>query len=107
MNLQILKWLVSHRDVLGQVLDAVKGWNNDLTSIQKWEVVDKVARLVIPILTEEDIIHLSSYDWQAPDIVESMAVGAEYAALGMDWQTLLKVLLPILQVILDALAKNV
>lgn len=106
MNLQILKWLVSHRDLLAQVLEAVRGYHKDLPTIEQWDVVDRVARLVIPALAEADIRSMQSVDWSGPDAVEAMQVGADYAALGVDWQMLLKILLPILQIILDALAKE-
>ena len=104
MNLQILKWLVGHRDLLAKVLEAVRGYHKDLPAIEQWDVVDRVARLVIPELTETDIRSLQSIAWEHADAVEAMQIGADYAALGVDWQLLLKILLPMLQIILDALA---
>lgn len=103
MNLQIVKWLIAHKDLLLQVVEAVRPWRKDLSPIQHWEVVDKVARIVIPALTQEDINALCVEDWET-DGVEAFSLGVEYSALGVDWVTLIQVIIPILQAILRALA---
>ena len=74
--------------------------------MQQWEIVDKVARLVIPVLTSQDFSALSAEDWDRDDTVEALAIGTEFAALGVDWQTLLKVILPILEIILRAITPD-
>jgi hypothetical protein len=101
MNLQIIKWLIAHKDLLLQVVAAVKPWRKDLTPIQHWEIVDQVARIVIPALTQDDIAVLATEDWE--DNVEAFTLGVEYSALGVDWVTLIQVIIPILQAILRAL----
>lgn len=104
MNLQIIKWLIAHKDLLLQVVEAVKPWRKDLSPIQHWEIVDNVARIIIPALTQDDIEALSTEDWE--DNVEAFALGVEYSALGIEWVTLIQVIIPILQAILRALATN-
>lgn len=104
MNLQILRWLLAHKDVLLQVVDVVKGWSKDLPLLEQWAIVDKVARLVVPLLNEQDMVHLS-VDFADEDPVSAFAFGAEVQSLGLDWATLITVIIPILQVILQALSK--
>ena len=104
MNMQIVKWLVAHRDVLLQVIEAVKPWRKDLPLIEHWNIVDKVARTVIPALSKEDIEALTTYQFGDDEPIEAFALGAEVSALGLDWVTLIQVIIPILQAILRALA---
>jgi hypothetical protein len=104
MNLQIIKWLIANKDVLLQVVEAVKPWRKDLSPIQHWEIVDQVARVIIPALTQDDIEALTTEDWE--DNIEAFALGVEYSALGIEWVTLIQVIIPILQAILRALATN-
>jgi hypothetical protein len=100
MNLVIVKWLLAHRDLLTKILESVKGWNKDLPLEQHWEIVDKVARLVIPVLTRRDVYAMLDSPYE--DTVSSFALGAEANALGVDWVTLVQVIIPILQAILQA-----
>jgi hypothetical protein len=104
MNMQIVKWLVAHRDVLLKVIEAVKPWRKDLPLIEHWNIVDSVARIVIPALSKEDIEALTTYSYAEEEPVEAFALGAEVSALGLDWVTLIQVIIPILQAILRALA---
>ena len=108
MNLQILKWLVAHRDLLTKITEAAKGFSKDLPYAQQWDIVDKIARLIIPALSESEIRMLADSDpWEEDEpMVTSFALGAEYSALGIDWVTLVNVILPILQIILEALQKK-
>jgi len=106
MNLNLIKWLLAHRDLLSQVLEAVKGYNKSLPPLEQWAIVDKVARLVIPVLTSSDVAELQAFDWDNEDTATALAIGSEYAALGVDWQTLLKVILPILEAIIGALTTD-
>lgn len=106
MNLQILKWLVAHRDLLSKIIEAVKGFSKDLPYDKQWDIVDKVARLVLPALKDMDVHAMSSIDWNDDGQAAAFALGADCAALGIDWQLVLNVILPILQIILDALSKN-
>lgn len=106
MNLNLVRWLLAHRDLLTQVVDAVKGYNKSLPPLEQWAIVDKVARLVIPVLTSAEVSDFQVYGWGDDDAATALALGSEYAAAGVDWQTLLKVIIPILEIILRALTPN-
>jgi hypothetical protein len=109
MNLKILRWLLAHREVLTQIIDAVKSFDRTASPMKNWELVDRIARLVIPVLSEEDIKILSSKpdDWTDDyDTVSSFALGAECAAQGFDWALIAKVLIPILELIIKALSTD-
>ena len=100
MNLTVVKWLLAHREVLAKILEIVKGWHKDLPLEQHWGIVDKIARLVIPVLTKQDVQAMLDSPYE--DTVSSFALGAEANALGVDWVTLIQVIVPILQAILQA-----
>lgn len=102
MNLQILKWLIAHREVLAQVLEIAKGWRKDLPIVEQWNIVDRIARIVIPVLTKEDIRAMYDMAYHG-DEVAAFNLGNEYAALGLDWSQVVSVLLPLLRVVLFAL----
>lgn len=106
MNLQILRWLLAHKDLLLKVVDIAKGWKKELPLVEQWGIVDQIARLVLPLLNAQDVVHLTSQDWDSDDPVSAFAFGAEVSALGFDWQILVQVIIPILQVILQALTKQ-
>lgn len=106
MNLQILRWLLAHKDLLLQVVEIVKGWSKELPLVEQWAIVDKVARLVLPLLNEQDVVHLTAQDWDSDDPVSAFAFGAEVQSLGFDWAVIIQVIIPILQVILQALSKQ-
>jgi len=103
--MQLVKWLVAHRVILLQVIEAVKPWRKELPPIEHWNIVDKVARIIIPALNKQDIEALTAYDYDS-DAVESFALGAEVSALGLDWVTLIQIIIPILQTILRARADD-
>lgn len=103
MNLKILRWLLAHKDILLQVVEVVKPWRKDLPLIAHWEIVDKVARLVIPVLTDEEIVSLLSAD-DSGDVQSLSAAGVEVQAMGIDWMTLVKLIIPLLEAILRAMA---
>lgn len=107
MNLSVIRWLIAHRELLVQVVTAVKKFNPNGTYLSQWEVVDEVARLVIPVLEKEGVrpLDLLSEAW-GDDEYAAFAVGAEVSALGVDWQQLLNVILPILIAILRSLSSN-
>ena len=103
MNIKVLQWLIAHREVLTKVLEAVKGYRKDLPYLEQWDIVDKVARIVIPVLTKEDIRAMSEFSFEEDEAVTAFAIGAEYSALGLDWSFVISVLVPILRVILASL----
>ena len=107
MNLQILRWLLAHKDVLLKVVDIAKGWKKELPLLSQWDIVDQIARLVVPLLTEQDVVHLSSTDWDNDDPVSAFAFGAEVSTLGFDWSILIQVIIPVLQIIIQALQKQI
>jgi hypothetical protein len=106
MNLKLLQWLLAHRDVLTKVLEVAKGFRRDLPVIEQWIIVDKVARLVIPALTEPEVKSLSEVDWGADaedESVAAFALGVEASALGVDWSFIVSVLLPILRLVISVM----
>lgn len=115
MNLKVLSWLLRHRDLLVAVLKVAQDYRPGMSYAEQWEIVDKIARLVIPVLqseevevrtfwaiTNEDVEAMSLYDQDS----QLMAAGAEVQALGLDWKTLANVVLPILIAILEGLLKK-
>jgi len=106
MNLKLLQWLLAHRDVLTKVLEVAKDFRRDLPVIEQWIIVDRVARLVIPVLTEPEVKSFAVVDWDANEddtVVSAFALGVEASSLGIDWAFIVSVLLPILRLILSAL----
>lgn len=107
MNLTAIKWLIAHRELLTKVVAAAKKFNRNGTYISQWDVVDEIARLVIPVFEKEGVqpMDLLSSEWEE-DEYSAFAVGAEVSALGVDWQQLLNIILPILLAILKSLASD-
>ena len=103
MNLKVLQWLIAHRDLLTRVLEVVKGFNKSLPVLSQWEIVDKVARLILPILSKEDVRAMYATDWDEDEAVSAFALGTEYSALGLDWVFVINTLVPILRIVLAAL----
>lgn len=107
MNLKVLQWLIAHRELLMQVVAVVKRYNKDATLLEKWVLVDEVARLVIPVVQDNDeVLGLLTQDYMDfdEDTEVSFAMGADVAALGVDWRLVVEVLLPVVISILEALA---
>jgi hypothetical protein len=103
MNLKILRWLLAHRDVLIKVLEAAKRYSRSAPLIEQWAIVDEIARIVIPVLEKEGV-DVGALLWSVDDEVEAFAAGAEVSALGVDWKTIIDILLPILIQILRAIS---
>jgi hypothetical protein len=110
MNLQVLRWLIQHRSVLSQVLEACKGWSNDLTTSQRWEIIDRVARLVLPVLEKEQksvaAMTIEFEYEEESDVAEAFKLGVEAQSLGIDWKTLVELILPIVVALLEAIART-
>ncbi len=104
MNLKVLRWLLQHREVLMQVIAAAKKFNPDAQYIDQWEVIDEIARLVIPVFEKEgaDVVEMLRFEYDAE--VEAFSLGAEVQAMGVDWKQLVEVILPILIAILRAIS---
>jgi hypothetical protein len=107
MNLTVIRWLIAHRELLVQVVTAAKKFNASGTYLSQWEVVDEVARIVLPALEKEGVrpLDLLGDEW-GEDEYAAFAVGAEVSAMGVDWQQLVNVILPILIAILRSLSSN-
>ena len=106
MNIQIIQWLLKNRDVLLQVVAVAQTYDKTKPYLTQWEVVDKIARLVLPILEAETIQpKLLSIDWGANDEtgVLALSAGADLNSLGIDYKVILDVVIPIIIAILQAL----
>lgn len=101
MNLKIVKWLLAHRDVLTKVVEAAKKFDHNGTYLQKWQVVDEIARLVLPVI--EDTV---SANGLLEDYDSAACCEADVVAMGVDWQFLVDVVIPILISILQAVVKK-
>lgn len=112
MNLKVLQWLVKHRDLLVTVVSVAKGYDRDAPYVEQWDVVDRIARLVLPVIeaeqvkaqdiwgyTDDDLSPMSLHDG---DVV-LLRSGAEVHAMGVDWKLLVEVVLPIVIAILEAI----
>lgn len=105
MNLQVIRWLIAHRDLLVKVLEAVKKFDRESSYLSQWAVLDEVARLVLPVLEKEDLTAYSLLNgWWDDDEVHAFSLGAEVQAMGLDWKQLIEVVLPLLIAILKALS---
>lgn len=108
MNVKVISWLLKHRELLLAVVAVAKKFDRDGTYISQWEVVDEIARLVIPVFEKEgvDAASVLAYDWDETDEVSAFALGAEVQAMGVDWQAVIQIVLPILIAILKALSPD-
>lgn len=119
MNLKVLKWLLAHREALVQIVEIAKGYDKALPFIKQWEIVDRIARIVIPILEAESITpKLLSRDdiypliWpdegegSEPREVQILQAGSEVLALGIDWKIIVETVLPLVIAILQALLRD-
>jgi hypothetical protein len=109
MNLKVLQWLLKNKTVLLQVVEVAKGFKKDAPYLTQWETVDKIARLVIPMIEAEttapkllawDVDDINSY---ATHDVAVLSAGVEIQALGIDYRLLIETVIPIIIAILEAL----
>lgn len=109
MNLKVLRWLMAHRDVLTKVLEIAKKWDSSASMVARWAVVDEIARVVLPVLEKEhtnvSALEYSYEGYDEDEAVEVFSLGVEAGILGIDWKTLVEVIIPIVMALLDALAK--
>jgi len=112
MNLKVLQWLLKHKEVLLKIVEVAKGFKKDDPYLSQWEVVDKIARLVIPILEAEAVApRLLEVEWGVLESygthdVNILACGAEVQALGIDYKLLIETILPIIIAILEAIVRK-
>lgn len=116
MNLKVLKWLLAHKDALLQIVEVAKAYNKALPYIDQWNIADRIARIVIPILEAEefapkalaydDIWDLAEECKEPPREVQFVAAGYEVSVLGIDWQLITEVIVPLVLAIIRALVKD-
>ena len=111
MNLKVLQWLLKNKDVLLKIVEISKGFRKDAPYLEQWEIADKIARLLIPIIEPataralrtwgpDEYVTLANHD------IAMLAIGAEVQALGIDYKTLIEVILPIIIAILEVLVRK-
>ncbi len=109
MNLQVLRWLMSHSEVLFKVLEIAKKWDQNAPLVARWAIVDEIARIVLPVLEEEATnlwpLAYDHADYDEDDAVEAFSLGVEAGAMGIDWKAVTEIILPIVAALLKALAQ--
>jgi len=106
MNLQVMKWLLANRSVVSSVLDAVKGWKADLSLAEKWSIISKVAAIVVPLLDKKTVQSMMAAAGNH-EVVEALSVDKQgVEMLGVDWPTVIKVIVPIINFILQILSEH-
>lgn len=106
VNIKVLQWLLKHRDVLLKVVEVAKDFDRTTSYLSQWEVIDRVARLVLPIIQAEanaPQLLTVDYDHYTDEVAVAYQTGAEVSALGVDWKLLIEVIVPIIISILQGL----
>lgn len=112
MNLKAISWLLKHRDLLMAVVEAAKGWDRDAPYVEQWSIVDRIARLILPVVEKEQLTYKQLWGYTDDDFsplslhdgdVQLLQAGAEVQALGIDWKLFVEVVLPIVISILEAI----
>ncbi|NBT75746.1 MAG: hypothetical protein EBT15_07230 [Betaproteobacteria bacterium] len=112
MNLKVLQWLLKNKNTLLQVVEVAKGFRKDAPYLEQWQIVDRIARLVIPLIeADANVSKLLSFDLDGYHALENhevslLATGAEVQALGIDYRLLLETVIPIIIAILEALVRK-
>jgi len=114
MNLTVIRWLLAHRDVLMKSIEAVSRLRSDMNYLEKWEIVDQIARLVIPMFDGDiqALINEEVSEWELVAMSEDsesmqlMSAGAEMQALGLDWAIVVRVLVPIIVNIIRSMMRD-
>lgn len=104
MNFRVIQWLIRNRDLLTAVMAAAQKYSKNSSYLDQWSVVNDIARLVLPVLEREGILARDLAPLYMDDEEYAFALGAEVAAMGIDWKSLIDIVLPILLAILKALA---
>lgn len=103
MNLSVIRWLIANREALVKCVEIVSKFEAESSLLEKWDLVDEVARVIIPLVEYEDAVELL---WETGDEYEAMSQGVELQALGVDWQMIVNTLVPIIVAILRALTAS-
>jgi hypothetical protein len=106
VNIKVLQWLLKHRDVLLKVVEVAKDFDRNGSYASQWDIIDRVARLVTPIMQAEanaPQLLTIDYDHYTDEVAVAYQTGAEVSALGVDWKLLIEVIVPIIISILQGL----
>lgn len=110
MNLKVLQWLLKNKNVLLQIVDVAKGFRKDAPYLEQWDIADKIARLLIPVI-EPDTAKVLSWDLDGYETLSNhdvalLSAGAEVQAMGIDYRALIETVLPIIIAILEILVRK-
>lgn len=97
--IKIARWLLSHKEAAIRIYEIAKDCSSDMELVQKWAILDAIARVIIPILASEGLLWGQDYEYE--DDVEVLALGGEVAALGIPWVAVSTILFPVLQIVFD------
>jgi hypothetical protein len=89
--------------VLAKCVEIVSKFEAESSLLEKWGIVDEIARVVIPLIEFEDAVEML---WESGDEYEAMSQGVELQALGVDWQMIVNTVVPIIVAILRALTSS-
>ena len=109
MNLRVIRWLIENREALTKCIEIVQRYEAESNLLAKWKLVDEIAQVVIPLFDAEDgdayFEYLLASDWYEEDSgYTAMSCGAELHSMGVDWQTIVTALVPIIIAILKAIS---
>ena len=111
MNLRVIRWLIENREALTKCIEIVQRYESESNLLAKWKLVDEIAHVIIPLFEAEDGDAYFEY-LLASDLYEedtgytAMSCGAELHAMGVDWQTIVTALVPIIIAILQAISPS-
>ena len=112
MNIKVVKFLLAHQAALLALVEIAKKWRKDLPYADQWELVNQVAKILIPVLEAQAVSpkalmksRFTDEDYEEQDF-EALAftAGVEFAALGVDWKTFIDVIIPLVIYVLKLLA---
>jgi SNF family Na+-dependent transporter len=89
--------------VLAKCVEIVSKFEAESSLLEKWDIVDEIARVIIPLIEFEDAVEML---WESGDEYEAMSQGVELQALGVDWQMIVNTVVPIIVAILRALTSS-
>lgn len=89
--------------MLAKCVEIVSKFEAESSLLEKWDIVDEIARVVIPLIEFEDAVEML---WESGDEYEAMSQGVELQALGVDWQMIVNTVVPIIVAILRALTSS-
>jgi hypothetical protein len=108
MNLRVIRWLIENREALTKCIEIVQRYDAESNLLAKWKLVDEIARVILPMFESADgedyLEYLQEPDWRDENSYTAMSCGAELHAMGVDWQTIVATLVPIIIAILKAIA---